>query len=346
MARETTSYIKAVCLSDFPGFVKSLGGDPLALLDKANIPQAALNDPEMLIGFSSTCRLLELAAEDLGRPDFSVAYAQYSAPSFTNLGPLALLANFTSTMQQWLETGIKYWSLHTNGFTCVLLPSAKKGLMAFRYNADSFVLPARQTAEHCFSCVVLLARIGTNSPNENPRLVRFQHAAPADTSAHKALFGCPIEWGAEHNEIIFEERLLALPTPGYLTMLRPLMDRYVRSRIDRMKGYDQSATTMVALAIPTIMGSGKCSAENVASALGTNLRTMQRQLADEGTSFTAILDRVRRNLATNYLRETEIAISRIAEILEYASTAAFTNAFQRWEGEAPLRFRKLHRGQG
>jgi AraC-like DNA-binding protein len=41
-------------------------------------------------------------------------------------------------------------------------------------------------------------------------------------------------------------------------------------------------------------------------------RTLQRLLRAEGTTFTALVDGVRRELATRYLREPAIAIAEVA----------------------------------
>jgi AraC-like DNA-binding protein len=342
---ETGPYVKAVTLTDFVECVASLGGDGLAMLDKVGIPRAALKNPDMLIGFRNSCALRELAAEELGRRDFSMIYAKFNAPTFANLGPVALLANFTTNVREWMDTALSYWALHTNGFTYVKYRDPVNKLIALRYTPDSFVLPGRQTTEYAFACIVLMARIACARPDKNPHLIKFQHFEPPDSAPQSSVFRCKIEWGAEHNEIVFEDALLDLPTRGYFSMLKPLMDRHVRKRIECMKGYDQSAGTMIALAIPAIIGSGKCTAETVAQAMGTNLRALQRQLAEEKTTFSDILDKVRHNMAVNYLRESDIPISRIAEILEYSSTAAFTNAFQRWTKSSPLRFRKQSRAK-
>ena len=204
-------------------------------------------------------------------------------------------------------------------------------------------MPGRQISEHVLALLVGLVRNVCNAPEERPNLVRFQHSAPVDKTPYKNFFLCPIEWGAEHNEIVFETRLLFVPTRGRLPILKTLMHYYVRRRINSMEQYDASATTNISLAIPSLLGSGHCKAEIVAQSLNISLKQMQRQLADEGTSFSEILEKVRENLARNYLHETDISVERIAGLLDYSATAPFTNAFQRWTKTSPLKYRRESR---
>ncbi|MBL8845828.1 MAG: helix-turn-helix transcriptional regulator [Hyphomicrobium zavarzinii] len=69
-------------------------------------------------------------------------------------------------------------------------------------------------------------------------------------------------------------------------------------------------------------------------------KKLQRLLSHEGTSFSAILDDVRRAMAVRLLSDTEAPISRIAGLLAYSTPGPFTLAFKRWTGVSPRVFRK------
>ncbi|MDT9151237.1 AraC family transcriptional regulator, partial [Escherichia coli] len=55
--------------------------------------------------------------------------------------------------------------------------------------------------------------------------------------------------------------------------------------------------------------------ETLANRLGTTPWTLQRQLASEGTGFRELLDNTRRQLAQDYLQETNSSLSEIAWLL-------------------------------
>ncbi|MCX7145687.1 MAG: AraC family transcriptional regulator [Sulfuritalea sp.] len=68
-------------------------------------------------------------------------------------------------------------------------------------------------------------------------------------------------------------------------------------------------------------------------------RTLHRRLEDEGTSFRAIKDGLRRDLATDWLTKTTRPLSRIGADLGFADAAAFYRAFAGWTGSGPREYR-------
>lgn len=69
-------------------------------------------------------------------------------------------------------------------------------------------------------------------------------------------------------------------------------------------------------------------------------RTLHRRLEDEGTSFRAIKDGLRRDLATDWLTKTARPLSRIGADLGFADAAAFYRAFASWTGSGPREYRR------
>ena len=71
-------------------------------------------------------------------------------------------------------------------------------------------------------------------------------------------------------------------------------------------------------------------------------RTLHRRLEDEGTSFRAIKDSLRRELATDWLTKTARPLGRIGADLGFADAAAFSRAFTAWTGSGPREYRQRH----
>jgi AraC-like DNA-binding protein len=92
--------------------------------------------------------------------------------------------------------------------------------------------------------------------------------------------------------------------------------------------------------VARLMRDGACTSTDVADAFSMHERTLQRRLKAEGTSFEAIRDDVRRDLAHGYLAQRNIPLAHVAELLGYAEASAFTRACQRWFGQAPREVRK------
>jgi AraC-like DNA-binding protein len=81
------------------------------------------------------------------------------------------------------------------------------------------------------------------------------------------------------------------------------------------------------------------SLQQVASQLHKSPRTLKRQLAAEGHTFSSILDEERREAATLMLRSSDFSIEQVAERLGYSNVPNFSRAFRRWMGITPADYR-------
>lgn len=77
----------------------------------------------------------------------------------------------------------------------------------------------------------------------------------------------------------------------------------------------------------------------MAARLKMSERSLQRRLADEGVTFDALLDEVRRVLSLRYLADPSIAIAEVAYLLGYSEPSPFYRAFRRWTGTSPSEMR-------
>nr|WP_242402396.1 helix-turn-helix transcriptional regulator [Komagataeibacter kakiaceti] len=68
--------------------------------------------------------------------------------------------------------------------------------------------------------------------------------------------------------------------------------------------------------------------------------TLQRRLAQENLTYSAILEETRHAEALRYLSSTSHDISEIAMALAYTETSAFSRAFRKWSGQSPRAYRK------
>ncbi len=78
----------------------------------------------------------------------------------------------------------------------------------------------------------------------------------------------------------------------------------------------------------------------VADALHMAPSTLQRHLAIDGTSFQALKDQLRRDLAIVRLNTSTVPLAALADELGFADSAAFQRAFKSWTGSAPGAYRR------
>lgn len=87
------------------------------------------------------------------------------------------------------------------------------------------------------------------------------------------------------------------------------------------------------------------SLDDIADRLHLSPRTIHRRLEEEGSSFRAIKDALRRDMALARLTKSRDSISQVAADLGYADTSAFYRAFVEWTGMAPVHYRRKWAGK-
>jgi AraC-like DNA-binding protein len=80
------------------------------------------------------------------------------------------------------------------------------------------------------------------------------------------------------------------------------------------------------------------SLEEVAANFNMSGRTLQRKLQDEGVSFQQVADGVKKSLAIHYMQSGNYQIKEISIMLGYNELSAFSRAFKRWTGKAPVAY--------
>jgi AraC-like DNA-binding protein len=81
-------------------------------------------------------------------------------------------------------------------------------------------------------------------------------------------------------------------------------------------------------------------AEAVAGQLNMSARTLHRKLAAEGTSFQALKDTFRTELAIQYVSRPELSLDAIATLMGFHDNSAFYRSFKKWTGVSPGQFRR------
>ena len=91
--------------------------------------------------------------------------------------------------------------------------------------------------------------------------------------------------------------------------------------------------------------SGSPTMSNAAARLHVSVRTLQRRLAEEGTTFTEVLDGLRREMVLHYLGNPQILLNEIAYLSGLSDQTALTRAVVRWTGMPPREYRMAQSAQ-
>jgi len=151
------------------------------------------------------------------------------------------------------------------------------------------------------------------------------------------MFGPAIEYSADAHRLSFDATLANTPLSTAHPELARLNDQTV---IDYLARYEHNNLAMqVRAKIIEGLPDGRPCQGDIAETLNTSLRSLQRRLRDEDTSFKDLLNETQQELALQYIRDSSRSIGEITYLLGFSEPSNFTRAFKRWTGKSPGEFR-------
>jgi len=179
-----------------------------------------------------------------------------------------------------------------------------------------------------------------------PAGVHFPHPRGATNAAYRDALGVVPTFDARDCAVAFDPE----QCQGSLLRHDPWLRSYTRASVEREfdeRSKSVSATSFagrVRHQLVLSFGRSMPVAAQVAKRLGCSERTLRRRLAEEGLSFTDVLDEARREEATRSLRAEAEPIADLAARLGFSHLSSFHRACVRWTGLAPGAFRASHVG--
>lgn len=169
--------------------------------------------------------------------------------------------------------------------------------------------------------------------------VRLRWAPRIDPAGVRQDLHVPVQFGAAQDALLLPSERLEQCLPRGYRPFAEFFDRHLERVLQALPGASDLRQRVQRLLAERLVDGEVHSLSWVAKELGCSERTLQRRLAQEGTTFSEILDRTRLHLASSLLRSGDRSVGQIAFALGFATPAAFGRAFKRWTGIAPGVFR-------
>lgn len=328
IASWTAALLRALAAAgiDAPDVAREAGIDPDTLHDPdARVPRVALT------------RLWQLAVQATGDPCFGLTAARFvHQTTFHGLG-YAVLAS--ATMKEAFERMIRHRRLIGDILELRLVALEDR----YRFVVDVSAPPGVpfEAVDTIAAILVRQARMLRGAPDLCPLSVELQRPAPPSTEPFRRIFRAPVRFGASENAIEFSRADVESPLPSANAELARQNDDVVVRYLARLE--KDRVSRRVQHALLDALPSGAPGKQAVARTLGMSPRNLQRQLALEGTSFKALLDQTRVELALRYVEEGRLSVTETAFVLGFADTSTFSRAFKRWTGRSPRDHARLGR---
>ena len=315
----------------------AIGVDTDAVLAEAEIDAAVVADPEGRVSLGQMQTFWSEAVRQSGDPAIGLHAAQHVPHGLYGL--IDYLFGYASTVGAGIELMMRYLPLLNNW----IISDIEVGDDYATLNLDVVWqgIP-RPPAEYVFAMLVVRGR-AVWRVDWAPALIRFEFPAPRTPERlgdHARLFGCGIEFGADATQMFVDRSVwdteVTTADPGLVALLRGQADEVLR-QLPAASGFvdDVRQVVRVGLAEP------HRGVENVAAKLDVSPRTLQRRLAEEDTSYAAVVDEVRLETAKQALADPTNSLTDIAFLIGFEEQSSFSRAFKRWTGVSPTEHRAL-----
>jgi AraC-like DNA-binding protein len=248
--------------------------------------------------------------------------------------PITLAAMQTRTFHEALASLARYKQLCA-GEALRLSPSAGETAIEPEWPFATMPPPAA-LVDATFASIIELGRRGTGT-HIRPRRLSLQCARDAEDT-RSSYFGTGVEFGASCNVLVLSSVDLDLPFTMHNAELADILAPELERRLAELRAV-ASTTHQVKQIVKRRLSGNPVTIGLVAKDLGTSMRTLQRRITSEGTTFRSILDEARQELVRQYLADPEIGISEAAFLLGYQDANSFYRAFRTWEGTTPAHWR-------
>ncbi|HET7792551.1 MAG TPA: AraC family transcriptional regulator [Rhizobacter sp.] len=324
------SLVRAAALTNFAELSRGFGLDPQRLMSDAGLQPNVLNDPDLRIPVERVGDLLERAAALSGCESFGLRMAE--TRQLSNLGPVGLLIRDQPTLRESLAVLLRYHLALNGGIALVIEEEA--GVVVIREEVTTGKPGSvRQGVELAVGVMLRLMRQFLG-PDWRPRRVCFTHEAPRDITTHLRVFGPCVEFRHDFNGIVCGRQDLDTVNPH----ADPAMARYAQQLLDVALRQVETEPRMiedVRRAALLLLPSGRCSIEQVAEQLGLACRTVQRRLADEGTSFSELVNALRVELAQRHVSGSTRPLTEVAALLGFSAPSGFSRWYSGQFGHSP-----------
>ncbi len=331
----TDVFVAAPLLAALVNAARELGLDRAKLVAAAELDEETLADPDRLVPEAAERALWSAMLEQSGDTSIGILVAQrfprgslrvleYLVRTSPNLGSgLRIVPRFNRLLRSY--------SVHT------LVEEADGLRIVFQREYDLRTPSEIASIEGALALFLHFVRDATGV-DVRPTEITFQHARSSADEVY-ALLGPNVAFDRADTGVLVDPQTLAVPMLDADPTLNDILQRCAAHRIAELP-HAAPTTMRVHEALLGLVPRREPTLEAVAEQLDTSTRVLQRQLQAEGTTFRAVVERVREQIAKRYLAEAELSTVDVAMLLDYSDAPSFHRAFRRWTGMSPGAYRK------
>lgn len=165
--------------------------------------------------------------------------------------------------------------------------------------------------------------------------IELERPKPRNPAPFQRYLSSRLTFSSRLNSLTFPHEILDAVNPRGDQRLFSLMDMQCRSLHPSRAASHEEFVTEMRDYLQLRIAEPELSLTDAAKHFDLSERTLQRRLAEQGTSLNDIRDMIRREMSLTLLRESELSIAEICYRLGYSAPSAFSRSVTRWFGVSP-----------
>jgi AraC-like DNA-binding protein len=247
-------------------------------------------------------------------------------------GPIGLLIEHSSSVSDAIALSLRFVQAHNAALTYTLSPAARDTYTFELKLSARGEYPSHQYIETQLTLWLRFARLMLGEA-WSPLAVHLRHARQADSRAYRRTFGCPVRFGEAFDGLLvaradFDRNVKHDPRVREVT-------RLMLADLDR--AFDENIVVKVTAVLRPLLSAGRAGAAVVAKSLSLTPRTLQRRLAERGTTFQDVVRDTRLQLAHELLPRPGMTLARLAPLLGLSEASAVSRLLRQVGGAIPIR---------
>ena len=316
---------------------RAAGLDERRLLDSAGIDGsiAGQKGTEGHVTLEQYYRLWERALAGTGSPELPLRAA--TALGTDSFGVIGFACMTSPTVAESFARLARFYGVVSTASRWSLSEEPPHIALVFQIESGP---PAATQAATLFALAELV-HFGRLMTGRRVPLVeaRLPVPPPADAAPYRAHFGAPLRWNSGDAAIVLHPETLQIPLVRADASLLAYFEQQAADLAAR-HAHEEALPLRVRRLVIEALPAGPPSIDLISRRVGVSARSLRRHLAAEGTSFQALIEQTRSDLARQYLRDPRLTISEIAFLVGFSELSPFQRAFRRWTNLTPGAFRQ------
>lgn len=310
-----------------------------SMCDALGINPSDIYHSDIHVSFDQAVRAWDVAVQETGDSRLGLHIGEQTNPSI--MGLVGHLMQSCPNLEEAFKSVCNFSMVASDMFSYSISRAADKDRLSYTA-CEPWIkvssVSARQAVEQAMAGTLNVFRMLTGK-QIFPEVVHLSYPRPKDLHEYERIFQTPIKWRAPSNMMVFSHDQLLTPVLSYDESLMGVFCELIKKRFEKL-GKETFVNKVKREIMTTFMGQIP-DIESIAARFNTTVRSFQRKLEDENSSYRGLCQELGKDFAMSLLSNQQVSVKEVALALGYTDPRAFQRAFKSWTGKTPGEFREV-----